>query len=247
MFSTRSLSWLRPSAVAALVLVAFAGCYGSTEPATELGPENAKLNARGTANNGPATSWFQYWVTGPNPVKTTTTRHWPAGASGPFSERITGLYASTSYSFRVCGKDDSGGATACAQTRTFRTQPTIHDSVVGSWALSPHFEGSVDAHSPAPGSLGTIRARDGFSTFTGGVTCLLLNGNRAAVGAVGSAIDDPTAKETLLAAIVDGGPAAPDAVKVGIQPGTTPPDCSSVTFGDLRIIDGTGDLVINNP
>lgn len=247
MSSARSRSWRPPSALAAIGLLAFAGCYGSTEPATEPGPESAKLNAQGTANNGPATSWFEYWVTGPNPVKTTTTRHWPAGVSGPFSEKVTGLYMSTSYSFRVCGKDDSGGAPACAQTRTFRTALGNYDSVVGSWFPSPHFEGSVDARTSASGALGTIRARDGFSTFTGGVSCLLFVGNRVAVGALGSAIDDPTAKETLLGAITDGGPGAPDALKVGIQAGTTAPNCSSATFENLRNIAGAGDLVVNNP
>jgi hypothetical protein len=39
------------------------GCYGSTEPATDIGPESAKLNARGTANNGPAHGGFEYWLT----------------------------------------------------------------------------------------------------------------------------------------------------------------------------------------
>jgi hypothetical protein len=52
------------AALLALVAGVFAGCYGSTEPATDIGPESATLQGHGTANNGPAKSWFQYWLTG---------------------------------------------------------------------------------------------------------------------------------------------------------------------------------------
>jgi hypothetical protein len=43
--------------------LALTGCYGSTEPATEVTADTARLNARGTANNGPATSFFEIWPT----------------------------------------------------------------------------------------------------------------------------------------------------------------------------------------
>jgi hypothetical protein len=68
------------------------GCYGSTEPATDVGSETATLRAQGTANNGPAGSWFEYWVTGStaNP-RTTESIHWPSGASGAFSQKVKNL------------------------------------------------------------------------------------------------------------------------------------------------------------
>ena len=69
--------------VAALGLAALCGCYGSTEPATEIGPESAKLIARGTADNGPAHGGFQYWLTNADRIRKATGQAFPAGASGP--------------------------------------------------------------------------------------------------------------------------------------------------------------------
>lgn len=49
----RNLLLLAPSVLSALVLGA---CYGSTEPATGVAEDSATLRARGTADQGPATS-----------------------------------------------------------------------------------------------------------------------------------------------------------------------------------------------
>ncbi len=56
---------LRPSAVVAVVAaaLALAGCYGSTEPATQIDFDQATLNAHGTANAGDAHVYFEYWQT----------------------------------------------------------------------------------------------------------------------------------------------------------------------------------------
>ncbi len=48
--------------VLALCVLVLGGCYGSTEPATNIGEDSATLRAQGTANNGPATSYFEYWA-----------------------------------------------------------------------------------------------------------------------------------------------------------------------------------------
>ena len=40
---------------------------------------------------------------------------------------------------------------ACAQTRTFTTGPPVEDSVTGSWVLSPHYSGQIDARSGPEG------------------------------------------------------------------------------------------------
>jgi hypothetical protein len=227
----RSRSWLLLSPLA---LVLFAGCYGSTEPATNVGSESATLNARGTANNGPATSYFDYWVAGATNHSSTNPRHWPSGASGAFSENVAGLYAGKTYLFRVCGRDDSGGSTVCAETRQFTTSAPVKDSVVGSWGESPHVNGNVDAHSGPAGQnpQGTLFARQLFDTFTGSVSCLHVTGNTATVGGVGHPWDLPNANETMLLTVVDGGPSGTDTVKVVITPGaTTPPSCANALSG----------------
>ena len=52
---------MRRIAVSALLCAGvLAGCYGSTEPATEVAFDSAKLNGRGTADKGPAFSYFEY-------------------------------------------------------------------------------------------------------------------------------------------------------------------------------------------
>jgi hypothetical protein len=228
--------------------VALGGCYASTEPATDVGSTSAQLNARGTANNGPATSRFEYWITGATTRQSTPPQSWPAGASGPFSAKVTGLAASTSYSFRVCGADNSGGgATTCAQTRAFKTSAPVEDSAVGYWPNSPHFFGEVDAHSGPSGQSahGTMSARVSFQAFTGSVTCLLVAGNHATVGAVGNYPGEPAAKETMITTIVDGGATAADTVNPSITEGsTTPPVCNPFT-GSGTIVDG-GDIVVND-
>lgn len=239
---------------ALLAAVALAGCYASTEPATNIGPESAKLQARGTANNGPATTSFTYWRTGTTqPHLETFTRTWPAGASGPFSETVSGLAADSSYSFQICGGDSNGSG--CAQTRTFTTKPPVEDGVIGwFWAgCCGRFE--VDAHSTAAGGnpRGQLQAYggDGYNSasFVGSVTCLVVNGAQAAVGAVGRVTYQPggtTANETYLVTIVDRR-LERDTFNSVVTNGTTSPDCAGASFannGDI-IIPG-GDLVVND-
>jgi hypothetical protein len=59
-------------AVALVGVLGVCGCYGSTEPATNVTFDAAQLNARGTANNGPASSYFEYWPTNTPQAKITT-------------------------------------------------------------------------------------------------------------------------------------------------------------------------------
>jgi hypothetical protein len=214
---------------------------------------SAKLNARGTANNGPASSYFEFWITGhTDRTRWTDSRHWPAGSSGPFFEKVTPLAASTAYSFRVCGTNDGDHAGGCAQTRTFMTGQAVEDSAVGEWPNSPHFDGFVDAHSGPSGqnAHGSIAARVSFAAFTGSVTCLLVDGNHATVGAVGNYPGEQEAKETMLTTIVDGGPSGTDGVNPNITEGsTTPPDCASASFGAETDVDFgpyVGELIVND-
>jgi len=222
-------------------------CYGSTEPATNVGSETATLNAHGTANNGPAISYFEYWPTGNLSRWRTGLRHWPAGASGSFSDDIDGLYASQNYQFHLCGADDdTGGSEVCAQTREFTTGPPVQDSLTGTWGFSNSFNGTVDAHSGPAGQnpSGTMSARVSFDSFAGNVTCLLVSGRTAKVGAVGHTLDSADAKETMTLSVLDGGPdGTGDKVAVVITAGsTTPPSCAAApapsrgTLGERLVV-----------
>jgi hypothetical protein len=212
-----------------------------------VGPETATLNARGTANNGPAHSFFEYWVNGASHHIATDTRQWPSGASGPFSEKVQGLYAGKTYHFRLCGGDNGTVEAVCAQTRQFTTGAPVQDSAMGYWGDTPHFFGDVNAHSGPAGQSpqGTMFARNQFAAFSGSVTCLRVNRLQAAVGAVGSYPGTPDAKETMLLSIVDGGPSGTDGIKLSIVEGSsTPPNCASASFANP--VDIVGDLVVND-
>jgi hypothetical protein len=225
------------------------GCYGSTEPATNVRFDGAQLNGRGTANSGRASSFFEYWPTAnPQAKLTTDPQHWPAGASGPFSATISAksfngpLYAGTAYSFRMCGSDE-GQSAICAQTRSFTTPRPTKDAVEGFWKdtlASPHVNtGTVLAMAGSSGPTGTLtfsyRKQSAYD-YAGRVTCLVVTGSRAVVGSVGEVTTDgsppnsnanpPTA--TLVATIVDGGPGVVDSADVTLTPGSsTPPSCTS--------------------
>jgi hypothetical protein len=121
-----------------------AGCRGQTDPATDVTWDSATLNASGTANNGPAFSYFEYWPTADSSNRVqTSTRHWKAGTSGPFRELVAGLKQNTEYSFRVCGQDE-GQAAVCAQTLKFKTK--VGNTVRGNWG----FRGFCCAHTIPP-------------------------------------------------------------------------------------------------
>jgi hypothetical protein len=202
------------------------GCYGSTEPATNIGEDSATLNGRGTANNGPARSWFEY--TDPSGfIDRTPLRHWPAGASGPFSERVTNLFVAAQYSFRLCGEDEGIFQTVCAQTRTFRTPPFAGDYVQGHFTtLGPLQDRRFRARSGPGGenAKGEVRffAGSGFEAFSP-VTCLKVSNNRAIIGTVEADLTFPR-----LWAVQDG----PDGFGSREAP-TNPPNCSSLTFDQI--------------
>jgi hypothetical protein len=189
----------RLAAALALLGLALTGCYGNTTPATNLKPDGATLNARGTANSGPAFSYFEYWKAATPDDKTRTpTRHWPAGASGPFSESVGQdldqgpLRQNTAYEFRVCGGDDETKPAVCVPSRAFTT--ASGDAVDGQSPTNPEPSDSpliVHAWSGPSGQSpqGTVfagRPGTGSGIFTATVTCLVVHGNAAAIGAVGT-------------------------------------------------------------
>jgi hypothetical protein len=212
-----------------------AGCYGSTEPATDIRPESVQLNGRGTADRGPAYTFFRvqrFAIPLPAPIDTPT-REWPAGASGPFSEKLTGLRPATDYSYRLCG-GQVGEDPVCANSVSFATRgPDGEDSVLGAWrkrAGADPTGGDVSAHSDPSGAnprgyLEITQVTDQLHVFKGFVTCLHVDGTRAMVGAVGldkdqAGNDHPS---TAKLSIADQGQA--DLHRYEVEPGSTPPDC----------------------
>lgn len=227
-----------------LSVAVFAGCYASTEPATEVGPEGATLNARGTANNGGARSWFELEITGRDGLPGRVGEHfnWPAGASGPFSTKVSGLSAKSEYSFRVCGADDGepDEGAPCAQTRTFTTPVATRDSVHGGWFGGCCASEGVSATSGPSGETptGSVSWAIGPSStstsyrYSGIVTCLLVNGRTAVVGSVGrkEASSGEVTPSTMLVRVIDGVTAADSYESVGPTPGTAPPSCANTTW-----------------
>lgn len=236
----------RSLAAALIAAAALTGCYSSTEPATEIGAQSARLNARGTADDGPAYSFFKYQRAFPTSEEVRTPElQWPAGASGPFSQVVTGLEEATTYLFSVCGGDE-GEPPACAQQRSFTTRgPDGRDSVKGFWRYAlqgvTQPSGRVDAESDpqgggVTGSLSHYRTESspdgGFSPvdFLGFVTCVSVDGQTATVGAVGIEYfgrTDTTRRATSLLTVegADDPSAGLDRLRAVTAVGVAPPSC----------------------
>ncbi len=242
--------------IAVLGLAVLPGCYASTEPATDVGIDSATLNARGTANNGPAESWFEYELNGRVGEPRDTLRlSWPAGASGPFTAKVNGLAAGTQYWYRVCGRD-SAGEPACANARTFTTKPPVKDAVFGGYWFGCCGGWSVNATSGPSGEnpTGTISWHNrnqfdsGSTGFSGIVTCLKVDGPRATVVAVGNMRNTHTGTETPItstAIVVDGRTAGDSTFEHDVT-GTAPLDCDDVTGTPQGPLDAQHELIVND-
>jgi hypothetical protein len=153
---------------AACSVAAFAGCIGSTQPATEIGATQAKLNARGHTDQGPATWWWEYSTSqtaleagqglqacGDEPDK----RCGPAESAADVNlgTVVKGLAPATTYFFRACGQDQGEGPT-CAQTLSYRTKGV---RVVRFAGLVPAIAGNSSTYVFAgPTATVTIEAGD---------------------------------------------------------------------------------------
>jgi hypothetical protein len=225
-----------------LVAAALVGCYGSTEPATDIDATSAVLHARGTTNNGPAETYFEYWPTNdPGSRATTQKRTWPGGISGPFSESVTGLDEGTNYTFRMCG-NDQGQTALCAQQRAFETPAP--DRVVGT-GTDGSTSVDVNATSGPSGEhpTGTVRmigsVRDQTAGFVGTVDCLAASGSSAVIAFTGKPFIGGTTGPitTGFAKVVDAGPGAGTFDYRFVGP-TPSPDCGSYDGGG-SVLTGT--------
>ena len=186
-------------------MTGLAGCYGTTEPATDLRFTSATLNGSGTTNNGPAMVGFEWWPTAlPSAVGSTAQRTIPGGTTGRFSQTLTGrLQPATEYAFRLCGQDQGSPQPVCAQTGTFTTPRPEGDVVVGRFTRPVSQDSIVIAASDPSGAnaRGKFTTPDIEATFK--VTCMAVNGNRAVVG--GLRTGDVQAGSPALLEVLDGG------------------------------------------
>jgi hypothetical protein len=239
----------RPTAALLGLTLVLAGCYGSTEPASDIAFDHATLNGRGTTNNGPADVYFEIWpAANPNQRGTTLPRDYPGGVTGPVSQPNSpfgpyGLVPDTEYGFRLCGRDEGAADAVCAQTRNFRTKKPSGDLLRGFFALQltgVGHTGNVQAESDRTGGSATGRLQlpgDFGNTFSGDVTCLSVHGHDAAVGALGTTVDGNAASGLL---VVRDDPQPPsvstsaDQVRYTVTPNGGAPDCASASFDGLH-------------
>ena len=238
-YDGRALSKRLLVAASALAgLLALAGCYGSTEPATDIAFDNATLNGKGTTNNGPAAVYFEYWPTSdPSNVSQTLRKDIPGGVTGPISIEATpfhtGLRVDTPYSFRLCATDRGSPNGACAQTRTFRTAKPAGDFVGGvviTQIGGVGHDGGVRAQSSASGAnaSGSLRIPDlNGNALNASVTCLSVRGNQAVVGGLGTRTDGTPAAGIMK--LSD----EPDQVNFTITDHGSAPNCANEPIGEL--------------
>ena len=116
----------------ALALI-LASCAAVTDPATNVTPNRARLNAHGHTDSTPASYYFAY-ATDPADLGTDAEfdtqvvvvppgAHGPNGEDIPFAAPTATLRPDTTYYFRVCGGDDVLNRLVCANTRSFTTPP----------------------------------------------------------------------------------------------------------------------------
>jgi hypothetical protein len=197
------------ASVAFLGALGLAGCYGSTEPATDIDMHGARLNGSGTLNNGPAAVFFQFWPTAfPSRVQETRHVNIPAGASGPFGQHTAVQLAfDTDYSFRLCA--DEGGGPLCAQTRKFHMTKPAGDAVFGEVAEAYGFRSLFIEAQSGPSGESPSGNFSVFGAFNGTVTSMQVVGHRAAVYARGTAIQGSNSfNAAACATIGDAGPGA---------------------------------------
>jgi len=252
---------------AALLLASCA--IGETGSADQVTRSNARLS--GDVSNtvvGETSYWFEYGLTTDYGSSTPTeTIDVPAADTPyPVSLAVTGLASDTAYHYRLCA-DDVDGHGVCGSDRTVTTEG--EDSVSGSGSvfslstLGYDIAGDVDASSDQDGAnpSGTVTAKPGSYYFriedTGPVSCLRVEGNRAAIGFVtvptgaGGPEEVPVAR---IAFVEDNGPTGDRwGIVTVTEPATTCPVPtaddfpafvvggievgSTLTWGDFTVVD----------
>ncbi len=242
------MCWTRLTTATAIVVAALtlAACAGSTDPATNIGLDQATLHGHGTTSNVTTHVFFQFWPTAqPQYVSSTTGRDIGGGATGPVSETTASFPApfggalayATKYSFRLCGQDQGAAKPVCAQTLSFQTAAPAGDVIRGGFSeQTGHGTGFVDAHSDPSGanpggSMSLPSSVNLGGAFSGTVTCMALAGARGAVGAVGTDNGQPATALFEIDTTTSGAGSPP--IGFSIAAGSTAPNCAAATYDNL--------------
>jgi hypothetical protein len=240
------------AAAFAATAAGLAGCTLSTSGATKVTQTGARLTAIGRTGDQPGYYHFEYArraadlgtaAGGRTPERGPIPPNTPSDRSVTFGEDVTGLSPGRSYVFRVCGRQGPMPDDVCAGTSSFFTTPSAaQDSVVGSASDGFTFSyGAAAAASAdgrdAEGQLSEVPVKG--QRFEGRVTCLVVHGARATIGAVGvfdpSYYDqDPGSAATEVVTVVDD-PSGDRWQRVALTAGTTPPSCTGGTFGGASL------------
>jgi hypothetical protein len=229
-------------AIAVCGVLALPGCVGITDPATNVGQTTARLNAHGRTDDISAHFYFRYANQEADlptaAAKRTPTRTIPAhrpdnGEFGYFGENVTGLSPGRNYFFELCGGDDKPGAPDwCGGRQRFFTEPSSNqDSVTGEMTAGAIV--FIVRFKAASGPQG--QNADGWFEFRNprngaGITCLEVEGSRAAMGLVIQGSNGSTSG--LIVTLTDGGPGGTDTI--GSAAGDVPPDCAEANFDNQQ-------------
>jgi hypothetical protein len=204
------------------------GCYGSTEPATNIDVDSATLNAYGDTEGSPTTSWFQYWRTSqPGNVRATGSHDLPAHVRGPLSAQLSyphdALDPITQYSFRLCGSTE-GRAPVCAQTRTFRTLDgdVVTADVLGGGGVPARVRAVSGPNGEAPRGFFIVDGNED-PPHPEDAVCVSVHGNEAVVG-----FRDSGGARRTLGLVAGPNPATMDVTRdpancAGLRPSDLPP------------------------
>lgn len=259
MFSTRAR---RLGAVAAGVALLAACDHGDTRSADHVGDTTARLSGYvHTDDAETVTWWFEYgptWDLGSStPEHAFTTVGTQRG--GGVDATLTGLDEGTTYYYRHCVRG-SGEGVVCGSRQAFTTT-SGRDSVqgIGVSAEIPelgYYVGAIlDASSEPDGSLpeGHASRSPGVHYFRipdeGDVTCLRVEGDRAAVGFVADYTDyDPGLPLVPVVVYVEDNGSIGDrfSVELPAEPPSTCPDPDTVLDAVAGNVLIRGDFVVHD-
>jgi hypothetical protein len=228
--------------------VALTGCVGFTDYATHVTQTSAWLEAHGRTDDYPAKFYFRYAnyeadlptaAAHRTPTRTVPAHRPASGEYGYFHEGVSGLSPGRVYFYELCGADDRPGAQEmCGGRQRFFTNPSSsQDSVVG-WmyaGFGPYFNKYVFNAASGPqgqnadGWFEFLYRNAYFSpTYETRVTCLDVDGHRAAVGEVTKHSDGSTIGRVWT--VTDDGPSGSGRINSINVVEQLPPDCVNASF-----------------
>jgi hypothetical protein len=179
---------LSPLAAVAVLSVGLTACVGGSDDATRIRATEARLNAHGRTDNGPARWWWEY---GTSQADVNAGRGTRTPARGPASspqevklgESVSGLRPLTTYYFRACAQDVNKPSASCGKVLSFTTtkanSPTLKEVRAGE-SLDPL------VFNAAPGTRQDVKLTT--STTGAGVVKYRLEDTVGGAGSTGTSI-----------------------------------------------------------